>query len=334
MAERAFTMSHAHWTVCAVLAACLLFASGCAREAEEKVAEAGQDLQQAWEAEKAAAAAELRKSVDAISEDIAGIRARAAELEAKGEAAAAAAWHGAADRMAAARDAAAREIRALEDAGADAWQAASDSASAAVAKLGDTWETEKAAAVAAMKKTVDAASEKAAAMRARAVELEKAGAAAAADAWHRMADGLETARDAAAREVRAVEDAAAGALHVAVGTAAVAVVGVEELLSHAAAFTADAWHDFVAGARSIVEKSERELAWAKQKLIDAEEAAEEEWHVIVAELEEKQQAAAAELKKIEEAGEDAWSEMAHGFVAAYHDLRDASRRAVDRLGEI
>ncbi len=321
-------MARTHWNWIAVALAALMMASGCAREAEEKVAEAGQNLEEAWQAERAAAAEEMHKAVDAISEDIQVIRERAARLEAAGAAEAAKAWHATADKLAAARDAAKQDIRALEEATADGWQAAHDKASAAVAKLDSVWETEKAAIAAQMRESIDEASEKIEAARARAAELEQAGAEKAAAAWHRMGERLASARDAAAEDVEELENAAAGAWHAAADAASDSVVKLGQMGRHAEAFAAATKDAFVAGARRVVEMAEKDLTWAKEKLANADDAAKEEWHQLVTEFEEKQQVAAAELRKVEEASGDAWADMAHGFVAAYHDLHDAGAKAI------
>ena len=86
------------------------------------------------------------------------------------------------------------------------------------------------------------------------------------------------------------------------------------------------------------EKTGEEPELAKEKMVAAEqagkEAVREEWHEIVTGLENARENAAAELGRLEDAGEDAWHEMKHGFVEAYHDLRDASERAAKRLSEV
>ena len=336
------------WMWTAVVLSTFLALSGCAREADEKVSEAEQDLEEAWEAEKAAAVEEMRKIENSVSEDLDAIRTRAQELEARGEEAAAEAYHAIADRLEAARDEAAREIRALEQATADTWRAARDSAQEAVKKLEDVWMEEKKAVLAEMNKLLEATSERVAAIRDRAVELEEEGKEAAARAWHTMADRMEAARDAAARDIRIIEEAsarglrkaehlAADAFYVAIGAAALGVDELYTLESHAAAFLADVKDDFVVGARAAWDKTGEELELAKEKMIAAEQAGEEavrqEWHEIVTDLENARENAAEVLRRLEEAGEGAWQEEKHGFVEAYHDLRDASARAVERLRE-
>ena len=159
---------------------------------------------------------------------------------------------------------------------------------------------------------------------------------------------MAAARDAAARDIRLVEQPAARGLRqaehlaadaffVTIGAAALAVNELHELGSHAAAFVAEAKDDFVAGARAVWEKTGEELELAKEKMIAAEQAGEEavreEWQEIVTGLETARENAAEELRRLEEAGEGAWHEMKHGFVEAYHDLRDASKRAAERLSE-
>ena len=317
-------MSYFRWSLIVVSVASLLMAGGCAKEAEEKVEQAGQDLAEAWEAEKAAAVRELNLAVEKTSDDIAAIRERAARLETQGAAAAAEAWHSMANRMEAARDATVGEINALENAGAETWADARDAAADAVAKLDASWEAEKAAIAQDAREFVDATSENVAAMRERAAELEAAGANAAAAAWHRAAEKMEQAGEAASREIEALENATADEWHAAADAASDAVAEGEEMGAHLESFAVEVKNKFVEVAQSIIDTSVQNLQLA----------AADEWQEIVAALEEGQRQAAAELKKVEEAGEGAWAELRHGFVAAYHDLRDANRKALEHLKEI
>jgi len=211
---------------------------------------------------------------------------------------------------------------------------AADKVGEAEHDLAEAWEAERDAAVAEMKASIDATSREIEKMHERIAELEAEGQAEAAEAWRRTAAGLEAARDAAAREVEVLEKAGAEAWESTKDSAAAAIKELERVGERAAAFASEAKDEFVAEARAAVEEGERELAWAKEKLAEADEAAREDWQKVVNKLEQKQRKLVAELQKIEEAGSDAWAELRHGFVAAYHDLRDASKRAMKRLGEI
>lgn len=200
--------------------------------------------------------------------------------------------------------------------------------------LEEAWKAERDAAVSEMKKGIDGASREIELMRARAVELERAAQADAAAAWNSAADRLAEARDAAAREVQVLEKAGAEAWESTKQAAAATTRTLERASARAAAFAADAKEEFVAEARAAVEEVDRELAWAKEKLAAADGAVRKEWQVLVDELERERNRTVAELHKIEEAAADAWAEMRHGFVAAYHDLRDASKRAMKSLGSV
>lgn len=200
--------------------------------------------------------------------------------------------------------------------------------------LAAAWQAERDAAVAEMKAGITAADERIAAMRAHAAELEAQAEAEAAAAWRRTADHLAEARDAAAREVAALESAGAQAWQSTKDGAAKAVAAMEHAGRRAEAFAAETRDAFVAEARAVVEEGERDLAFAMQKLAEADEAAKEDWQKIVNELDEKQRAAVAELARIEAAAADAWADLRHGFVAAYHDLRVASAKAVEDLGDM
>ena len=109
---------------------------------------------------------------------------------------------------------------------------------------------------------------------------------------------------------------------------------VERAGARIAAFASESKDEFVAEARAAVEEAERDLGWAKDQLAKADDAARADWQALVDELEEHQRRAVAELEKIEEAEEDAWAELRHGFIAAYHDLKVASSRAAERLAEV
>ena len=164
-------------------------------------------------------------------------------------------------------------------------------------------------------------------MKARAQALEEEGAERAAVAWQRTIERMESARDTAHENVVALEQAGADAWHDAAIAASEAVNEVEEIGSHAQAFAADVKDDFIAGVRSVVEKSEAELARARARLDEAEGEAKEEWQAVVDNLEEKYANAKAEADKVEEAGADAWGDLRHGFMEAYHDLADAVAEA-------
>ena len=113
-----------------------------------------------------------------------------------------------------------------------------------------------------------------------------------------------------------------------------AIQELERAGARAAAFAAEEKDKFMAEAKAVVEESERELAWAKEQLAKADDAARAEWQHLVDELEEKHDKAVAELTAIENAAEGAWAELRHGFVNAYHDLKVASKLAMEQLGQI
>ncbi len=72
------------WAWLLVLVALGLGAASCARKAEEKVAEAGQDLKDAWKAEREAAWAEMRHGFVAAYHDLTEASVRARERLAAG----------------------------------------------------------------------------------------------------------------------------------------------------------------------------------------------------------------------------------------------------------
>ena len=140
-----------------LISSMLLLATGCSQEAEDKVAEAGQDLQAAWQAEKEAAVEQMKATMESVSEDVDAVRNRARQLENEGEAAAAMAWNDVAEKLESAQDAAANDLQALEDAGADTWQSARDRAQASMERLDETWDEGRAAIAASFRESVDAA---------------------------------------------------------------------------------------------------------------------------------------------------------------------------------
>lgn len=200
--------------------------------------------------------------------------------------------------------------------------------------VAEAWRAERDAAVQAMRSDIDSVNRQVDAIRARAAELEGEAEAGAAELWRRTADELESVRNAAARDIEALENAGADAWESTKHAASESIEGLARAERRVAAFAAETKDEFVAGARAAVEESERELVWAKEKLAEAGDRAKEEWHDAVEVLEEKHRAAMAELDKVERADAEAWNDMRHGFVAAYHDLQDASERAAAHFEEI
>lgn len=113
----------------------LMLGAGCAREATEKVAEAGRDLEAAWKAEKDAAVKLMTQSVDASARQVEEMRAKAAALEHGASNDAAKAWRRVAEGLEAERVAAARDLQAAEGAAKEAWDGAHTAAKAAVQRL-------------------------------------------------------------------------------------------------------------------------------------------------------------------------------------------------------
>ena len=199
--------------------------------------------------------------------------------------------------------------------------------------IDDAWKAEKNAAVRLMTQSVDASARQIEEMRAKAAAFEQAAANDAARAWRRMADGLEAERVAAARDLQAAEGAAKEVWEGAHTAAKAATQRLERAGKRAAALTAETKDEFVAEARAIVAEGEQELTWARAQLAAASDATRKDWQTLVADLEARQKRAAAELHRIEAADASALAELRHGFVAAYHDLADASKRARQRLAE-
>jgi hypothetical protein len=195
----------------------------------------------------------------------------------------------------------------------------------------DAWKAERDAAVASLKKSVETAGQEAERLREGIAGLEREAKRDAAAVAKRTLDGLEASRAAAAREIAALERAEEHAWKAAQETAVGVARKFEQAGARAARFATATKDEFVAEARAVVQEGDRELAWARERLAAADEATRAEAHALVNDLEAKQKKATAELRRIENASEGAWAEMRHGFVAAYHDLADASVRARDRL---
>jgi hypothetical protein len=197
--------------------------------------------------------------------------------------------------------------------------------------LKDAWKAERDAAVSTLKKGVAASAREAERLREGIAGLEAQAKRDAAAVAKRTLDGLEAARVTAEREVAALELAGEQGWKAANEMAAGAVRTLEQTGARAARFAAGTRDEFVAEARAVVQEGERELAWARDRLASAEQASRAEAQALVSDLEAKQKRAVAELRRVEAAGEGAWAEMRHGFVAAYHDLAEASARARERL---
>jgi SWI/SNF-related matrix-associated actin-dependent regulator 1 of chromatin subfamily A len=197
--------------------------------------------------------------------------------------------------------------------------------------LKDAWRAERDAAVTTLKKSVEASAQEAERLREGIAGLEREAKRDAAAVARRTLDGLEATRAAAAREIAALERAEEHAWKAAHETAVAAARKIEQAGARAARFAAATKDEFVAEARAAVQEGERELAWARDRLAAAGEATRAEAQALVNDLDAKQRKAAAELRRVENASEGAWAEMRHGFVAAYHDLADASARARERL---
>jgi hypothetical protein len=197
--------------------------------------------------------------------------------------------------------------------------------------LKDAWKAERDAAVATLKKSVEISAREAERLREGVAGLEREAKREAAAVARRTLDGLEASRAAAVREIAALESAEENAWKAAHDRAVGVARTFEQAGARAVRFAAATKDEFVAEARVAVQEGERELAWARERLAAADEATRAEALALVNDLEAKQKKAAAELRRVENAGEAAWAEMRHGFVAAYHDLADASVRARERL---
>ena len=213
-------------------------------------------------------------------------------------------------------------------------QEAGDKMSHAEHDVADAWRAERDAIVAEMNEGIEATSRQIENVRARAAELEAEAETEVAEAWHYAADELEIARDAAAREVVKLEQAGADAWESTKEAADEAAEELERFGARAAAFATDEKDAFVAEARAVIEEGERDIAWAREKLAEADDEVREEWRELVDELEERQRKTLAELEKIEEASEDAWGDLRQGFVAAYRDVKIASKEAAEEFGDI
>jgi hypothetical protein len=197
--------------------------------------------------------------------------------------------------------------------------------------LKDAWKAERDAAVAGLKKGLEASAQEAERLREGIAGLEREGKREAAAVARRTLDGIEAARAEAAREIAQVESAEEHAWQVAQEKAVRAARMFEQAGARAARFAAGTRDEFVAEARAAVLEGERELAWARERLAAADASARAEAQALVNDLETKQKRAAAELRRVENASAGAWAEMRHGFVAAYHDLAEASVRARERF---
>jgi colicin import membrane protein len=208
---------------------------------------------------------------------------------------------------------------------------AEDKVAEAGEDLKDAWRAERDAAVAALKTSAAAAAQESERLREGIVGLEREAKQEAAAVARRTLDGLEATRTAAERDVAALESAGEDAWKAAQETAEGAVRKLAQAGARAARFAASTKDEFVAEARAAVHEGERELSWARDRLAAADAATRAEAQALVNDLEAKQKKAAAELRRVENASEGAWAEMRHGFVAAYHDLAEASVRARERL---
>jgi hypothetical protein len=197
--------------------------------------------------------------------------------------------------------------------------------------LKDGWRAERDAAVATLKKSVEASEQEAERLKENIAGLEREAKREAAAVARRTLDGLEASRAAAARQIAALESAGEDSWNAAHETAVGVARKAEQAGARVARFAAARKDEFVAEMRAAVQEGERELAWARERLAAADEATRAGAQALVNDLEAKQKKAAAELRRVENASEGAWAEMRYGCIAAYHDLADASARARARL---